>query len=123
MYLGNMLQIHTQNILRNSMREPALLFEPIVDIRDVLESFLVSEVLLSGWQRTLEAAAARLVELGNDWSDTDLVELGQVAEQLAAKSLVSEPVLARSAADDIARMLDQVRIPGVPRPQDEDWSF
>lgn len=62
------------------MREPALLFEPIVDIRDVLESFLVSEVVVTDWQVTLAAASARLIELGQAWSDTDLLELGRVTE-------------------------------------------
>jgi hypothetical protein len=105
------------------MREPALLFEPIVDIRDVLESFLVSEVIVTDWQATLTAASARLVQLGRAWSDTDLLELGRVTEELAAEPLGTDSALARIAADSAARVLEQVRIPGVPRPEDEDWSF
>lgn len=105
------------------MREPALLFEPIVDIRDVLESFLVSEVVLSNWRETLVAASARLSELGRAWSDTDLLELARVTEELSAERLGADTALARIAADSAARMLDQVRVPGVPRPEDDDWAF
>lgn len=100
-----------------------MLFEPIVDIRDVLESFLHDEILLGDWQATLGAAGARLLELGRAWSDNELVQLGQLTEHLAADRLTDEATLARAAADNIAQMLEQVRIPGVPRPEDEDWSF
>lgn len=105
------------------MRESALLFEPIVDIRDVLESFLVNRVLLTGWQETLVAASARLVELGRAWSDEDLLELGRATGLLAGTRLASDPQFARSAADDAARVLAQVRVPGIPRPEDDDWTF
>jgi hypothetical protein len=105
------------------MRDSALVFEPIIDIRDVLESFLVDHVLLSDWQATLASASARLLELGRAWSDTDLLDLGRVTEQLAAERLVAGSALARIAADNAARVLEQVRIPGVPRPEDADWGF
>jgi hypothetical protein len=105
------------------MREPALVLEPIVDIRDVLESFLVDEVLLSDWQGTLASASARLLELGRAWSDAELLELGRVTKLLSAKRLASDSALARVAADNAARVLDAVRIPGFPRPEDEDWAF
>lgn len=105
------------------MREPALLFEPIVDIRDVLESFLVAAVLVRDWQGTLASASARLVRLGREWSDDDLIDLGRATGHLAAESPCADPALARTTADNVARVLEQVRIPGVPRPEDEDWSF
>ena len=105
------------------MREPALLFEPIVAIRDVLESFLVSEVVVGDWQITLAAASARLVELGCAWSDSDLLELGRITEELAAEPLGADSALARIAADSAAKVLNQVRVPGVPRPEDDDWAF
>jgi hypothetical protein len=123
MYLGNTIYILNKNVFRMSMRESALLFEPIVDIRDVLESFLVSAVLLSDWQATLASASARLLELGRAWSDAELIELGRATEQLAAHDAIADSKLARTAADDAARVLGQVRVPGVPRPEDEDWAF
>ncbi|KZS65781.1 hypothetical protein A4G27_14465 [Mycobacterium kansasii] len=106
-----------------SMREPALVFEPIVDIRDVLESYLVDQVLLTDWQQKLTSAAARLLELAQAWSDGDLLDLARLTGHLAAERLTVDTVLARTAADNAARVLEQVRIPGVPRPEDEDWAF
>lgn len=105
------------------MREPAQLFQPIVDIRDVLESFLVNRVVLGDWQLTLTSASARLLELGQAWSDGDLLELGHVTERLAAQDLLADSALTRTAAHGAARVLDQVRVPGIPRPDDEDWTF
>jgi hypothetical protein len=80
------------------MRESAMLFEPIVNIRDVLESFLVDRVVLGDWRGTLASASARLVELGRAWSDNDLLELGHVTKHLAAESLLADSALARTAA-------------------------
>gem|GEM_PF-5356499 len=98
------------------MRESAMLFEPIVNIRDVLESFLVDRVVLGDWRGTLTSASARLVELGRAWSDNDLLELGHVTNHLAAESLLADSALARTAAQNAARLLIQVRIPGMPHP-------
>lgn len=106
------------------MRESTLVFEPIVEIRDVLESFLVDEVLLTDWQGTLASASARLLELGHAWSDVELLELGRhVTELLAGERLVSDVAFARVAADNAARVLDTVHIPGFPGPRDDDWAF
>ncbi|MFV8309012.1 hypothetical protein [Mycobacteroides chelonae] len=105
------------------MREPILLFEPIVNIRDVLESFLVDEILLIDWRPTLVSAATRLLELGREWSDQDLLELGHATEQLAGDRLRRDSLLARNAASNAARLLAEVRVPGIPRPEDDDWAF
>jgi hypothetical protein len=99
------------------------LFEPIVDVRDVLESFLVDAVFLSDWQEILAAASARLSELGRAWSDGHLLELGRMTEQLAAARLGANVALAKIAADSAAKVLEQVRIPGLPGPEDDDWAF
>jgi len=105
------------------MREPALLFEPIVDFRDVLESFLADRIMVTNWQATLVVAGARLRELGSAWSDGDLVALGRTAERFVAERRISDSTLAREAADSAARYLDQVRVPGLPRPDDNDLAF
>ena len=105
------------------MRETALLFEPVVDIRDVLESFLVDDVLLADWQATLTSAAARISQLAEAWSDDDLSQLADITGRLASRSILADAALARLAADNAARVLEQVRIPGVPRPEDPDWAF
>lgn len=105
------------------MRDLAMLFEPIVDIRDVLESFLVDDVTIDDWRKTLVTASERLQELGRAWADGDLTSLSELTEQLAGFGLGADIARTRSAADSAARLLDQVRVPGIPRPEDNDWTF
>ncbi|MDG4667338.1 hypothetical protein [Mycobacterium sp. 236(2023)] len=105
------------------MRESTQLFEPIVDIRDVLETFLADAIEVSGWQATLAAASAQLMKLGHEWSDDALLELGRETEKLAAEQSLNGSSLARAAAYNAARVLDEVRIAGVPRPDDDYWAF
>lgn len=45
-------------------------------------------------------------------------ELGHVTKQLAAESFLADLALARTAATNAARLLDQV-----PHPDDDDWTF
>ncbi|GAB7143019.1 hypothetical protein [Mycobacterium riyadhense] len=105
------------------MREPAMLYEPIIEVRDVLESFLADDIVLADWQDTLSAASVRLFELGVAWSDPDVVELSRMTRQLAGEGLTGDLSLARLAANNVARLLENVRIPGVPRPEDDNWAF
>lgn len=105
------------------MRESTQLFEPIVDIRDVLETFLVDAIEVSGWQATLASAAAQLMKLGQEWSDEDLIKLGRDTKRLSAEQSLIGSALTRAAAANAAKVLDEVRIPGVPRPDDEYWAF
>ncbi|WP_133692060.1 hypothetical protein [Mycobacterium sp. BK086] len=80
-------------------------------------------VLLADWQATLTSAAVRISNLAQAWSDQDLLDLANITGQLAGTSLVVDTALVRTAADNVARLLEQVRAPGVPRPEDEDWAF
>jgi orotate phosphoribosyltransferase len=50
-------------------------------------------------------------------------ELGHVTKQLAEESFLADSALARTAAHNGARQLDQVRISGMPHPDDDDWTF
>jgi orotate phosphoribosyltransferase len=50
-------------------------------------------------------------------------ELGHVTKQLAEESLLADLALARTAAHNAPRLLDQVSIPGMPHPDDDDWTF
>jgi len=105
------------------MREPVKLFEPIVEVRDVLESYLVDDVVVADWRESLSSASTRFLELGKAWSDTDVLELGRMTRKLAGDGLATNLTLAQMAGEMAARLLDEVRVPGVPRPEDDDWSF
>ncbi len=66
----------------------------------------------AGASQVVSIAAIRTMEF----------ELGHVTKKYAEERLLADLALARTAATD-ARLPDQVRIPGMPRPDDEDWTF
>jgi hypothetical protein len=105
------------------VEETAVLYGPVVGVRDVLESFLADRVLIADWHEILTAASGRFVELGALWSDIEMDALGHRVESLANRGLDDEPALTQRVASEMERLLDEVRVPGVPRPDDEDWSF
>ena len=100
-----------------------MLFEPIVDVRDVVQSYLNDRVLIGGWRGTLSKASARLVELGGRWSDDEVLELGTNVGLLATGSFQSDGELALDVARKLDAILDGLRIPGIPMPGDADWTF
>lgn len=105
------------------MRQATALFGPMVEVRDVLESFLRDEVLVPGWRETLTEAAHQFTELGTPPSDSKLADLGQRIAVLAQSELHQERTLARAVAADVESLVDRVRVPDMPRPEDTDWSF
>ena len=105
------------------MRQEAALFGPTVEVRDVLESFLRRQVLIHGWRETLADASRRFIELGTRPLDSDLSYLGQRIAVLARSELSEEQTLTREVAAEIESLIDQVRVPDLPRPEDNDWSF
>jgi len=46
-----------------------------------------------------------------------------MTRKLAGDGLATNLTLAQMAGEMAARLLDEVRVPGVPRPEDDDWSF
>jgi adenine/guanine phosphoribosyltransferase-like PRPP-binding protein len=50
-------------------------------------------------------------------------ELGHVTKEFAEERLLADLALARTAATNAARPLDQVSVPGMPHPDDDDWTF
>ena len=65
-----------------------------------------------GARQVVSIAAIRTMEF----------ELGHVTKEFAEERLLADLALARTAATD-ARPLDPVSIPGMPHPDDDDWTF
>jgi hypothetical protein len=105
------------------MRQAAALYGPTVEVRDVLESFLRDSVLVPDWRRTLAEASREFIKLGEDPVSSDLADLGERIAVLAQSELGQEQTLARAVAADIESLVDRVRVPDLPRPEDTDWSF
>lgn len=123
LYLAPTVKIQGRNVLWGAMQQTAALFGPIVEVRDVLESFLHDQVLVVDWRQRLTRASQQFVELGVGSPDEDVAELGGRIAVLAEAELAKEPTLTRSVAADVEKLLDQVRVPELPRPEDDDWSF
>src|SRR5688500_14018575 len=99
-----------------------VLFAPIADVRDVLETFLAERVLLPHWRETLASAAEQVVRLGTERADSDLTRLGTRIEALAGSDLQDQDALVRHVATEALHVLRDTRVPGLPRPDDADWS-
>ena len=105
------------------MQQATALFGPIVEVRDVLESFLHDAVLISGWRQILADASQQFIELAAGSADSELAALGRRIAVLAESDLGQDWPLTRGVAREIEALLGQVRVPHVPRPEDADWSF
>ena len=105
------------------MRETTALFAPTVKARDVLESFLADQILLERWAEILRSVSVRFDELGTRWSDDQMTHLAEQFRILASHGLDEETGLAESVAREIAALLDQTRIPGIPGPESDSWQF
>lgn len=102
----------------------AELADPVVDVRDVLETFRAYRVIAPDWREVLEGAAEALDRLPEDAQiPSRLPSLIIRIRQLLQSGLkVEDPVL-QEAADQIAHLLRETRIPGIPHPGDEHWGF
>jgi hypothetical protein len=106
------------------MRDALDLVDPVIQARDVLESFLADQLLVTDWRATLTVAADRFVELGAARSDETMSALGRRVGVLADDRLGGDRrALTEAVAAELAELLDDVQIPGVPRPEDEEWGF
>lgn len=105
------------------MQQPTALFGPLVEVRDVLESFLRDHVVVADWRNRLVQAARQFIEVDDGQPDDVIPSLGRRVADIAASELESETPLIRSVARDVETLMDNVRVPDLPRPEDEDWSF
>jgi hypothetical protein len=105
------------------MQQVDMLFGPIVEVRDVLESYIQDHVRVPGWRDRLTEASRHFIELGQQAdSDPRLVTLGDQIALLAQSDLETSP-LTHVLAAEVERLVDEIRIPEMPRPEDDDWAF
>jgi hypothetical protein len=106
------------------MRYGAELADPIADIRDVVETFRVYRVITADWYEVLTVAVEALDRLPEDVKAASrLPVLIPRIRQLLQSSLKSDDPVLQEVADHIADLLQEIRIPGIPRPDDDHWEF
>lgn len=104
------------------MNQTALLYDPIVETREVLESYRVHGVLVAGWRATLKDASEQLIEFGTAAADQDLVSLGEGVRSLVEGGIAEQDDRARALAGQVADRLDQLNKSELPE-SEADWAF
>ena len=106
------------------MQYAADLADPLVDVRDVVESFRSSHLTLPGWDQTLRQVITALSQLPPQaQADVFLPGLVSNLRLLLTAGLDDVPQVVERVAAQVAAALEEARVPGIPTPEDDDWSF
>ncbi len=105
------------------MRDAADLADPLLDVRDVVESFRSYRVTPPDWDETLRHAIAALSRL-QALARVSVLLAGLLPDLdlLLTDGLDSSPQVVEKVATQVANLLEETTIPG-PAPEDDDWSF
>ncbi len=106
------------------MNDTAEVAAPLVDVRDVLETFRRHHVLTEDWATVLSNAAKSLDQASANMVAPPVVaHLAAQLRMLLANGLQANVETVNRVADETQRILSRTRIPGIPRPEDEHWEF
>jgi hypothetical protein len=106
------------------MQYAAEVVEPLTEVRDVVETFRQSGVKVPAWHDALAAAVDALN--GLPYAELAGVELAQLTgciHVLIHQGLDDEPQITAQVADWVATALVDAKVPGIPRPDEDDWGF
>jgi hypothetical protein len=105
------------------MQYAADLADPLLDVRNVVESFRSYHVTPPDWDETLRYAIAALTRLlASAQVEAALSGLLPDLDSLLTYGLDSSPQVVEKVATQVASILKGTTIPG-PTPEDADWSF
>ena len=106
------------------MQYDAELADPLVEVRDVVESFRCCGVTPTDWDQALGEAITALAQLPQEAGvERRLPDLVSHLRILLVEGLDSAPKVVDEVAAQVAAALSQARIPGIPRPDEDDWGF
>lgn len=106
------------------MQYEVKLADPLVEVRDVVESFRCCGVTPTDWYQALNRALTTLDELPLEVGiERRLPDLLPHLRILLTGGLGSAPAVVEEVAAQVAAALSQTRIPGIPRPDEDNWSF
>jgi hypothetical protein len=105
------------------MQYAADLAEPLLDVRDVVESFRSYHVTPPDWDETLRHAIAALSRL-QALAQVNVLPAGLLGDLdvLLDDGLDRSPQVVDKVATQVADVLGETTIPG-PTAADDDWSF
>jgi hypothetical protein len=100
------------------------LANPLVEVRDVVESFRCCGVMPPDWHQVLGRALATLDQLPQDAGvERRLPDLLPHLRILLTAGLDKSPAVLNEVAAQVGSALEQARIPGIPRPEEDYWGF
>jgi hypothetical protein len=95
--------------------------------RDVIESYRQSHIMISGWSSLLEEAALSFARISVDSPLAGgAVPLAQLARTLTATvraGLQVDHETLNLLSQELRAIVTGTRVPGIPKPEDADWSF
>jgi hypothetical protein len=107
-----------------TVSELATVADPLMDVREILETFRRHHIVVDGWAEVLTRAASALdrvpaeleIKASTTWIASELNEI-------AAYGLQHDQSKLNLVADRTAELLVSIRVPGIPRPEDKSWEF
>ncbi|MGH3823466.1 MAG: hypothetical protein ACRDRA_11655 [Pseudonocardiaceae bacterium] len=106
------------------MSDITAVVSPLVDVRDVLETFRRHRIFAENWVAVLSDAATALDQASVDaLAAPDMTHLVAQLRMLLINGLQANIDIVDSVADEAQHILSGIRIPGIPRPEDEHWEF
>jgi len=98
--------------------------------RDVIESYRRSHVMIAGWSSQLEEAAQSLTRIsalpriaGEAVPPAQLMRLAHTLTATVEAKLQVDQETLNQVSQELRAIVTSTRVPGIPRPEDEDWSF
>jgi hypothetical protein len=95
--------------------------------RDVIESYRRSHIAISGWSTLLQEAVDSFTRISAQRPIVgDAVALSQLAQALQETAdawLQVDQGTLDQLSWALRSIVAEIRIPGIPRPEDEDWAF
>ena len=92
--------------------------------RDVVESYRQWQIVVPGWETTLQEVVEALGALSTaPVLPVEIDELRADLARLLRTGLPSDPRGLDELSTALREIVTAVRVPGVPRPEDPAWSF
>jgi hypothetical protein len=92
--------------------------------RDVIESYRQSHITISGWNTLLEEASQAFARLSEHPDGSmPLAQLARMLDVAVQARLQVDQETLDWLSHELRTIVTNTRVPGIPRPEDEDWSF